>query len=102
MRFKGLSKTLALLGSVTLLASLSYGASIQGTVKGPDGSSFQDAFVEAQNSKTKITTIVVSDSQGHYRIEKLPAGEYRVQIRAVGYKADPRTGVNLAADENAS
>jgi virginiamycin B lyase len=102
MRFKRLSKTFALLGSVTLLASFSYGASIQGTVKGPDGASFQDAFVEAQNSKTKITTIVVSDSQGHYRIEKLPAGEYRVQIRAVGYKVDPRTGVNLAADQNAS
>ena len=96
------SKIFALLGSVTLLTSLSYAATIQGMVKGPDGAPFQDAFVQAQNSKTKITAIVLSDSQGHYRIEKLPAGEYRVQVRAVGYKADSPTGANLTADQNAS
>jgi virginiamycin B lyase len=102
MRSLRFSRAFAVLGSVAALASFSYGASILGIVKGPDGAPFQNAFVQAQNSKTKITTIVVSDSQGHYRIEKLPAGEYRVQIRAVGYKAEPQTGVNLAADQNVS
>ena len=63
---------------------------------------FQGAFVEAQNTKSRITVIVLSDSHGHYRIEKLPAGEYRLQIRAVGFRTDPRTGVNLTADQNAS
>ena len=40
--------------------------------------------------------------QGRYRLEKLPAGEYRVQINATGYRADPRAGVSLTADQNAS
>lgn len=102
MRSFKLSKALVLLGSVALVALASPGASIHGTVKGPEGSAFQNAFVEAQNSKTKITTIVLSDTQGRYRIEKLPAGEYRLQIRAVGYKADAQTGVALSADQNAS
>ncbi len=38
---------------------------------------FQSAFVQAQNTKTKITVNVLSDSQGHYRVDQLPAGEYR-------------------------
>ena len=73
-----------------------------GTVKGVDGAPFQGAFVQAQNTKTKITVNVLSDSKGRYRIEQLPAGEYRVQIRAVGFTATPRTGVTLTADQNTS
>ena len=77
-------------------------ATITGTVKGVDGAPFQGAFVEAQNTKTRITVNVLSDSQGHYRVDQLAAGDYRVQIRAVGYTATPRTGVSLTADQNAS
>jgi virginiamycin B lyase len=96
------SRFLALMSAIVLLGSVCYGATISGTVKGVDGAPFQGAFVEAQNSKTKITVNVLSDSQGHYRIEKLPAGEYRLVIRAVGFTADPRSGVNLTADQNTS
>jgi streptogramin lyase len=88
--------------SIVLLASFSRAASITGTVKGPDGAPFQGAFVEARNLKMKMTVIVLSDSQGHYRLEKLPAGEYRVQIDATGYRAEPRSGVNLSADQRTS
>src|SRR5580704_13858295 len=88
--------------AVVLLGSVSYSATLTGTMRGVDGAPFQGAFVEAQNTKTKITVIVLSDSQGHYRIEKLPAGEYRVQIRAVGYRTDPHAGVNVTADQNDS
>jgi virginiamycin B lyase len=96
------SKVLALIGSVVLLSSTCYGATITGTVKGPDGAAFQGAFVEAQNGKTKITVNVLSDGQGRYRIDKLPAGDYRVVIRAVGFRTDPLSAVNLTADQNAS
>jgi virginiamycin B lyase len=71
-------------------------------VKDPDGAPFQGAFVEARNTKMRMTVIVLSNRQGRYRLEKLPAGEYRVQINATGYRADPRAGVNLTADQNAS
>jgi len=96
------SKVLALTGLICFFGSASYGATIRGTVRGADGAPFQGAFVEAQNTKTKITVIVLSDSQGRYRIPDLAAGDYRVQIRAVGYRADPRSGVTLTDGQDAS
>src|ERR1700722_7940060 len=95
-------RILVLMCAIVLLGSITHSATLTGTVKGVDGAPFQGAFVEAQNAKTKITVIVLSDSQGHYRIEKLPTGEYRVQIRAVGFRAEAKTGVNLSADQTAS
>jgi virginiamycin B lyase len=92
----------ALISLIVFFGTGCYGATITGTVNGVDGAPFQGAFVEAQNAKTKITVIVLSDSQGRYRIPDLEAGDYRVQIRAVGYRAEPRSGVTLAADQNAS
>ena len=89
-------------GLMVWLSSACYGATITGTVKGEAGAPFQGAFVEAQNVKTKITVIVLSNSQGRYHIDNLPAGDYRVQIKAVGYTADPRSEVALTAAQNAS
>ena len=100
MRFR--TKSILLLSLVLGCCSVGRAATITGTVKGAEGSPFQGAFVEAQNAKTKITVIVLSNSKGLYRIPDLPAGDYRVQIRAVGYRAEPRTGVTLAADQNLS
>ena len=97
-----ISKCSCLLASIALWAASAVGATVTGTVKGPDGAPFEGAFVQAQNSKTKIMVSVLSDRQGHYRINDLPAGEYRLQIRAVGFKADPRAGMALATDQNAS
>jgi virginiamycin B lyase len=91
-----------LIVSVASMSSASHAATVTGVVKGVDGAPFQGAFVEAQNTKSRITTIVLSDTHGQYRIEKLPAGDYRLLIRAVGFRTDPKTGVNLAADQKAS
>ena len=72
-------------------------ATISGTVAGPDGAAFRGAFVQARNAKTKIMVSVLSDRDGKYRIENLPAGDYRVQIRAPGFKSEPKNGVSLSA-----
>jgi virginiamycin B lyase len=96
------TKSLLLLGLLICLSSVCRAATITGTVHGVDGSAFQGAFVEAQNGKTKITVIVLSNSEGIYHIPDLPAGEYRVQIKAVGYRAEPRSSVTLTADQNAT
>ncbi len=95
-------KILALLSAMIFLAAFARGATITGTVKGPDGAPFKGAFVQAQNNKTKITVNVLSHRDGGYRVEDLPAGDYVLRIRAVGYQADPRTGVTLAASQTAS
>lgn len=95
-------KLLALICAAVLFGSIAQSATITGTVKGSDGAPFQGAFVQAQNTKSKITVNVLTDGQGHYRIEQLPAGDYRVQIRAVGYSTTPHTGVTLTEDQNTS
>lgn len=82
--------------------SFAFGATITGTVQGPDGAPFKGAFVIAQNSANRVSVTVLSDKNGHYRVPDLPAASYDLRIRAIGYKADPHTGVRLTANENAS
>ena len=95
-------KVAALIVLLLLAGLASRAATITGAVNGVDGAPFQGAFVEAQNTKTKITVIVLSDAKGRYKIPDLAAGDYRVQIKATGYRADPRPGVSLAENQNAS
>ena len=97
-----IARILELVSALVLVSSLAYGATVRGKVKGPDGAPFMGAFVQAQNTKTRVLVSVLSDRQGQYRIDNLPAGEYRLQIRAIGFKADPRTGLSLTADQDAS
>lgn len=97
-----ISKILALICAMVFLATFARGATITGSVKGPDGAPFKGAFVQAQNTKTKITVNVLSHKDGNYRVEDLPAGEYILRIRAVGYQAEPRTGVTVTASQSAS
>jgi streptogramin lyase len=88
----------ALLGAALLLGapSAARAASITGTVIGPDGEPFRAAFVEAQNLKTKITTIVLSQKDGTYRIDHLPAGMYNVQVNKIGYRVEQNRVLDLS------
>src|ERR1700680_275272 len=99
---KPASKYFGLLILVLLFVPFAHGATVTGMVKGPDGASFRGAFVQAQNSNTKILVSVLTDKDGRYRIENLPVGQYQLQVKAIGFRSDPRPGVNLAADQNAS
>ena len=87
---------------VILFSSSAFAATVTGTVKGPDGAPFEGAFVQAVNAKTKISVSVLSDKQGRYRVENLPAGEYQVRVRAVGFTTDTAQRGNLTADQNIS
>jgi virginiamycin B lyase len=91
------------LAAVIAAAAGSAGASaatIRGTVTGPDGKPFRGAFVQARNLKTKITVSVLSDGAGKYHVGNLPEGDYRLQLRAIGFKAEPVTGITLATDDS--
>jgi virginiamycin B lyase len=94
-------KVMACLSSVVLFATLSYGSTVSGSVKGPDGAPFRGAFVQAQNTKSKITVSVLSDTDGHYRVEGLPAGDYQVLVKAAGFKGESHPAT-LTADQAAS
>src|SRR5262249_40635771 len=85
-------RSLAPLGVLGLVraASSADAATITGTVKGPNGAPFRGAFVQARNAQLKMTVSVLTDNQGRYVVENLPAGDYRLGIRAVGYSAAPK------------
>ena len=68
----------AILGLAGLAGSPCDAATIAGTVKGPDGAAFRAAFVQARNTVMKMTVSVLSDNDGRYVIESLPAGDYRL------------------------
>jgi virginiamycin B lyase len=102
----GVMRTLEkLLASVVLslfVASLTFAATISGSVKGPDGAPFMGAFVIAENLQNKMTFNVLSDKQGHYRIPNLPAATYSLRSQAIGYKSDPQSAVQLKDTQKAS
>src|SRR3984893_7818668 len=86
-----------------LVAPFGYAASggtISGGITGPDGAPFRAAFVRAQNVKTKMTMMVLSDNRGKYSTEKLPAGTYEVWATATGYRSDPAKRANVTLQED--
>lgn len=90
---------LASLALSVSLASMACAASITGAVQGPDGKPFMGAFVVAANPQSKMSVNVLSDAQGHYHINNLPAATYNIGIRAIGYKSDPHGNVTLTGDQ---
>jgi len=96
--------TLACLSVMAFMAfaETAFTASIDGFVAGPDGKPFMGAFVVAENAKTKMTVSVLSNEQGRYRIGGLGDAAYTVKIDAIGYKADSRFDVQLAAEQTKS
>ena len=70
---------LCLVGLIVLLSSVCRASTITGTL-----------------------VAVHSDIRGHYQIENLPAGQYRLLIGAVEYRTDSRTGVSVTADQHVS
>src|SRR5579859_4342393 len=99
---KSAARIAGLLTSFLFLANSTYAATVTGTVKSPDGAPFRGAFVQAQNSGTRVLVSVLTDKEGRYRLEDLPAGKYQVLVKAPGYRVEPRTGVNLAAEQTVS
>src|SRR5438552_2538557 len=94
--------SLGVLAAMVGAATFANAVTLSGTVAGPDGAPLRAVFVQARDARTKITVSVLSDNHGRYRADNLDAGDYRVTIRAPGYRADPKTGLTLAADQNAT
>ncbi len=72
-----------LFGFVIFASPLADAATISGTVTGPDGAPFRGAFVRARHAGLKMTVSVLSDNQGHFLVENLLTGDYRLQVRAI-------------------
>ena len=64
-------------------------AVLQGRVVDQNGAVVPRAEVSAQNSATGLSRNGETDSEGNYQIAALPVGNYRVEVRARGF----RTGI---------
>ena len=93
----GLGCLLALMCASAVFAAP--GAVISGTVKGPDGAPFRAAFVRVQNTKSKVTMMVLSNNQGKYVTDSLAPGTYDVWATSIGFTGDPSRRTSVAVED---
>jgi hypothetical protein len=93
--------------TLILLAVLvsAYGQAVTGTIFGnvsdSSGGRVAGAAVRAVNTDTTETHSTVTDTQGAYLFPALPAGRYRVETEASGFKKVVRDSVGLGVNQNA-
>jgi hypothetical protein len=76
--------------------------SISGTVQDPQGAVVSGAQVKATNSSTGVTLTTTSDSAGLFRFNLIPAGEYKVEVAAQGFKTAVQSNILVAAGRDSS
>jgi len=91
LRSQSLSQSSALAASLLLWAAvgIAYSAptsSLTGTVIDPSGQAVPDAKVTARNTATLSERYVLTNSEGIFEIPALPAGTYRLEVRAAGFR----------------
>ena len=75
-------------------------ASLRGTVQDATGATVAAATVEATNSATGVSVRTQSDASGRFTFASLaPGGPYKVSVKAAGFKAEDRSGINLAVNQ---
>ena len=100
---KGLSLLLlAALLSIPFFIAHAAGGRIQGKVTDPKGGAIPGAAVTVTNQITKQDFTAVTDAQGQYKVEGLPAGSYTVRVAMKGFNEGRREGVNVADDTTAT
>lgn len=78
----------------------SAGGRIEGKVTDPKGAAVAGASITISDESNNQRFTAITDSQGHYKIEGLPAGVYAVVISAAGFAESRRESVKL--DEGAT
>src|SRR5215471_5492464 len=79
-----LAGLLVLCGSLAVAQVLK--GSISGTVVDPQGAVVSGAQVKATQGDTGATFSTTSDASGLFRFSLIPAGNYKVEIGAQGFK----------------
>jgi hypothetical protein len=92
------------LGLVARIASSLRGqattAAVQGFVHAPDRATTASATVETKSRETGVVRQTTTAADGSYRLFGLPPGLYDVTARALGYRPERRTEVELVVGEN--
>ena len=84
--------------SIPLIVTYAAGGRIEGKITDPKGAAIPAATVTVTNQVTKQEFTAVTDSQGRYKVEGLPAGLYTVKVAAKGFTDNRREEVKVADD----
>jgi hypothetical protein len=84
--------------SIPLFVVHGAGGRIEGKVSDPKGAAVSGATVTVTNQTTKQDFTAVTDGQGRYKVEGLPAGIYNVSVAATGFKLAQQTDVRVDDD----
>jgi hypothetical protein len=68
---------------------------ISGQVRDASRIAVATAVVTATSAESGSTRQVLSNAQGHFRLDRLPPGQYRIEAVKPGFKPLLRTGVGL-------
>src|ERR1043165_7004962 len=98
---KGLSLLLLLILLSTTFIAHAAGGRIEGKVTDPKGAAIPAAAVTITNQVTKQDFTTVTDGQGRYKVEGLPAGIYTVRVAVKGFNDGRREDVNVEDDASA-
>jgi len=88
--------------SVPLLIAHAAGGRIEGKVSDPKGAVISGATVTVTNQVTKQDFTAVTDNQGKYKVEGLPAGIYSVRVTSKGFNEGKRDEVKVEDDAAAT
>ncbi len=89
---------LAALITIPLFVVHGAGGRIEGKVTDPKGAAIPGATVTVTNKTTKQSFTAVTDGQGRYKVEGLPAGTYDVAVVAKGFKDGQQADVSVEDD----
>ncbi|HET9526538.1 MAG TPA: carboxypeptidase-like regulatory domain-containing protein, partial [Pyrinomonadaceae bacterium] len=89
---------LAALLSIPLFVVHGAGGRIEGKVTDPKGAAIRGATVTVTNQISKQAFTAVTDAQGSYKVEGLPAGVYDVVVTAKGFKEAFQAEINVEDD----
>jgi virginiamycin B lyase len=76
-------------------------STIEGVVNDASGKPVAGAFVKLKNNDRHLEFMVISQAQGHYAANNLPAGQYAVQGVGAGYQSNASAQVDVAEGKTA-
>jgi len=71
--------------------------SISGSVTDPQKAVLSGAHVKATDQATGATLTTTTDSSGTFHFNLIPAGTYKVEVSATGFKTTTQTGIPVSA-----
>src|SRR5258705_3519551 len=74
---------------------------LTGVITDAAGSAVAGAFVQMKNAERRLNFMVITQEQGKYSSNRLPAGKYVVQAIGGEHQSAPSTPVDVAAGKSA-